>query len=137
MYPTIITCSAILGGAIGSVFAGKIITYGRRKSLFIFTLISSVTIIPTLFLNIYLIVFGRLLTGFCGGVLNAGGMRMLEESVPPYLISTYGPLANVLFSAGLMIADLMGFFVPTDLDGMLTTNTWKIVFGVPWIFQII
>lgn len=97
-------------------------------------MLSAITIIPTLFLNIYLIVLGRLLTGFAGGVLNAGSMRMLEESVPPYLISTYGPLANVLFSFGLMLADLMGIFIPTDPVEMATTNKWKIVFGVPWIF---
>ena len=66
-----------MGGAFGALLGGKLITYGRRLVLILFIFISAISILPTLYLNIYTICLGRILLGISGGVMATGGMRML------------------------------------------------------------
>ena len=69
LYNTMISSSAIIGVVIGALAGGKFIQYGRRKSLIIFNLISALSLILCMFLNLGAICAGRLIFGFCCGVL--------------------------------------------------------------------
>jgi len=64
-----ISASAIIGVVIGALAGGKFIQYGRRKTLIYFNILSAASLILTQFLNLASICSGRLIFGFCCGVL--------------------------------------------------------------------
>jgi MFS family permease len=77
-----ISASAIIGVVLGALAGGKFIQYGRRRSMIIFNIISAVALVGCQFLNLGSICAGRLVFGFCSGVLQVAGVKMLEETVP-------------------------------------------------------
>lgn len=94
-YHTMISSSAVLGATIGSFSAGKIIQYGRRRSIIIFNFIGILATLSTLVLNFYAMCAGRLVLGLCGGLFPVALSRMIEETVPANLLGTFGVVTNL------------------------------------------
>ena len=137
MYHTVIGSSAVLGAAIGSFAGGKLIQFGRRRMMLIFNFLAIIAVGLTLFLNVYSICFGRLLCGFCGGIFGVALPRMIEETVPSNLLGHFGIVTNLSVNTGGLVAILMGAGLPdtSDTQAMQTTYFWRIIFGLPWVFQ--
>lgn len=70
----------------------------------------------TLFLNLWTIIIGRFFFGFCSGVIQVAGVKMLDETVPQYLSSKFGTATNSMMAFGIMIAVLLGFGLPENDD---------------------
>ncbi|CDW72682.1 sugar transporter family protein [Stylonychia lemnae] len=138
-YHTMIGSSAVLGATIGSFSAGKIIQIGRRRSIIIFNFIGAVAVFGTLILNFYTICAGRLVLGFCGGLFSVALSRMIDETIPQNLLGTFGVVTNLSMNAGNMFSILMGAGLPDQEDTKASedSNFWRIIFGFPWVFQII
>ena len=64
-----ISASAILGVAVGAINGGKFMKYGRRTCLILFNILNAIAVAITMFLNIPCLCVGRLLFGFCAGVI--------------------------------------------------------------------
>lgn len=116
LYNTIISSSAIFGVVTGSLSGGKFITKGRRICLIIFNFFAAIATGMTMFLNYETICIGRFLFGFCCGVFSVAGPKMLDETVPTHLNSSFGTATNSFMSGGIMIALLLGAFLPEDDD---------------------
>lgn len=127
--------SAVLGAAIGSILGGKLIQYGRRRMMLLFNFIAIVAVLMTLFLNVYSICFGRILFGICGGIFGVALPRMIEETVPAQLLGQFGIITNLSVNTGSLIAILMGIGLPDSDAEKAETNFWRVIFGLPWVFQ--
>lgn len=85
-----------------------------------FNIISALGLIGTQFLNLALICIGRLIFGFCCGVLQVASVKMLEETIPSKNISAFGTATNTLLAAGITIAIVLAVGLPEgdDIQGM-------------------
>lgn len=98
--------------SIGAFVAGSIVANGRRKFLIIFGIVgifgTAITLIP----NLYIITLGRFLHGISTGVFMTGGPRILDETVPPHLLGTFGTYTNVYANLGLLLVMVLGLGLP-------------------------
>jgi MFS family permease len=69
-----------------------------------------------MFLSFPMIVIGRYLFGFCCGVFSVAGPKMLDETVPIHLSSSFGTASNSFLSFGIMVALLLGIGLPAQDD---------------------
>jgi hypothetical protein len=62
---------------------------------------------------------------------------MIEETVPCYILGSFGIATNLAFNGGKMLALLIGAGVPDALleyDEALGTHYWRFVFALPLLF---
>jgi len=139
LYNTIISAAAIFGIVAGSLSGGKFITKGRRPAIMLFNVFAAASTALTMILNFPIIVIGRFLFGFCCGVFSVAGPKMLDESIPIHLSSSFGTASNSFLSFGIMIALLLGVFLPEDDDqvGMENDGNWRIIYGFPFLCQLL
>lgn len=124
---------------VGSLVGGKFIQGGRRKAIIIFNVFAAVATALTMFLNIYMIVIGRFFFGFCCGVFSVAGPKMLDETVPIQLSSSFGTATNTFLSGGIMVALLLGAGLPEqdDIQGQIDDGFWRVIYGFPFACQAI
>lgn len=86
-----------------------------------------------MFLNYPLICVGRFLFGFTCGVFSVAGPKMLDETVPIYLSSSFGTASNTFLSGGIMLALILGVGLPEqhDLVGQQEDGFWRVIYGFP------
>jgi len=79
------------------------------------------------------IVIGRYLFGFCCGVFSVAGPKMLDETVPIHLSSSFGTASNSFLSCGIMLALILGIILPEadDLVGLKADGYWRVIYGFP------
>lgn len=127
---------------------GKFITRGRRFALIVFNVVAALATTLTMFLNMWTIVIGRYLFGFCCGVFSVAGPKMLDETVPIHLNSSFGTASNSFMSGGIMIALLLGVVLPDEVikdevtgkeisnnAALAADNNWRVIYGFPYICQ--
>jgi MFS family permease len=104
--------------AIGAGFGGWIMQSGRRRSILIICTIGGLGVSMTLvsITRFKLLLCGRLIAGFCDGVLAATVPRYIEE----YLPLSYYTLGSLIFTcsanAGSLIALFDGLVLPHEQD---------------------
>jgi facilitated trehalose transporter len=135
LYNTIISSSAIFGIVVGSLVGGNFITRGRRLALIVFNVFAAIAVTLTMFEHLVLICIGRFGFGFCCGVFSVAGPKMLDETVPIHLNSSFGTATNTFLSGGIMIAVVLGAILPDDYDlqGQRDDGNWRILYGFPYI----
>jgi facilitated trehalose transporter len=116
LYNTLISSAAIFGVVTGSLVGGRFIQKGRRLALIIFNVFAALATTMTMALNLPMIIIGRYFFGFCCGVFSVAGPKMLDETVPIQLSSTFGTATNTFLSGGIMVALLLGAGLPADDD---------------------
>lgn len=131
--------SSVGGLGLGSIIGGVIIPLGRRKTILIFNVIGLLALLLSLFLNLYTIMIGKLIFGFCSGVLNVAGPKMLDETVPTTLLGAFGILTNTYICLGIFIGMLIGMGLPKDgdIEGFKKDEFWRVIYGFPIIFCIL
>jgi len=113
---------------------------GRRLTLIVFAVFGIASVLLSLVENISTICIGRILNGFCIGVFQTTGPAYLIETVPSYLMATFGPMINIGVNMGILAAALVGLVLPSSSDDdqiLETSTTWRIVFAFPILFQVI
>ena len=119
----------IVGLGFGSVCGGLLMKIGRRHSLMIANITGLVGVAltaGTFYRSIPLLMVGRMVFGFAGGLISSIGPRLIEESVPAHL---YGQLA-ITFNLGMNTGTIFSFawaeVLPNDEDivALKTTNLW-------------
>lgn len=82
LWNTIISSSSILGLTIGTFAAGVVIKIGRRKTILLMNIFVILGTVATLWQNLWMIILGRTLCGFCGGILSVSMSKSLYETIP-------------------------------------------------------
>ena len=93
---------------IGALTASQMINKGRRRIMLIFGALAIAATTLTLFKSFWLISIGRLIHGICCGVFMTAGPKMMEETIPSHLMSSYGVYTNIYTNLGIMIVMLLG-----------------------------
>ena len=63
-------------------------------------------------LNVYTISIGKLFNGFFVIVVHMSVIKMINETVPVYLLNRYGPFIATAFALGYMSVLILGVGLP-------------------------
>src|SRR5947209_4665598 len=123
----------ILGAVLGSLIGGKIIHIGRRKSMILCNGVAFVGSLVCSIKSLTLISLGRLIFGFACGVYSILVPLMIDETVPSYLMGSFGVATNVAINFGQMISILIGagFSNPKLVE---SNYYWRLVYLFPIVF---
>ena len=116
---TAISSAAISGLIIGSFTAGKILADGRRKAIILMSLLACLSIVSTLFLNIWAILIGKFIFGIASGTIIVASSIYLNETVPVEWSSTFDFTTNFGVILGITICLVTGLALPdptTELE---------------------
>ena len=135
LFNTMISAAAIFGVVCGSLSGGVFIQKGRRRTIILFNILSAIAVSLTLYLNLWTIVIGRFFYGFCSGVIQVGGVKMLDETIPIYLNSYFGTFTNSMMASGIMVAIVLAVFLPEndDIEAQIVDGNWRIIYGFPYV----
>jgi len=124
---------------VGTALAGKVIKYGRRRVLLVQAVIGIVGVGITMVPNFYAVIGGRVLYGLSVGMLAIATPRLMEETIPPYLVGGISAMYALSFAFAVLIADCLASILPPDTDtaALKSTNLTMIIFGLPLLFYAI
>lgn len=107
--------------------------------MLLFNAVSVVAVLPTIFLNVYLICFGRFVLGIIGGGMAVTLPRLIEETIPDYLLGKFGFITGLAQQFGSMLGIVLGLALPSSKDPavLVDNQLWKVLFSLPWLFQLI
>ena len=128
-----ITSAAIIGVAVGSIAAGKIITYGRRKSALISATLAIVSSIVSLRHTVEFLTAARFLLGLAAGLFNVVFAKSMNENHPEELGSKLCMFLNVGICVGVVVAYFMGSILPDPFDYQANSKdeNWRYIYAVP------
>ena len=115
-YESIVGASGVGTTIVGTAMGGKLIKYGRRRTLIIQGWIGVVGILITLYPGFYTIVLGRLFYGLSVGILAIATPRLMEESIPPHLVGFFSACYCLSFAVAAVLANAVAGILPPDTD---------------------
>ena len=130
-FNSLINTVAIIGLTIGSLTAGFSLVYGRRKTLIFWEVVALIGCGLTLIRNLATICIGRFILGVASGMLNVACGKSIDETAPVHLQGAFGALTNLGINFGIMIIMLLGYILPSDVEGQKTDQNWRIIFAIP------
>mmetsp|Transcript_5238 Transcript_5238/g.6216 ORF Transcript_5238/g.6216 Transcript_5238/m.6216 type:complete len:491 (+) Transcript_5238:21-1493(+) len=133
-------------GAVAGAFTGGILSnLGRRFAIFIVNAVIVVGVGLTMIYNFWALMGGRLLIGYGVGTFTVISPLFISETSPEEVAGSLGAINQFMVTAGIMIADILGFAVPyaqkegeININGeVYTSQVWRIVFAIPGGIAII
>lgn len=131
IHSSMISSSSVLGMCIGAITAAQIVYLGRRKLLIGFGILGIAATAVTLIPNVWIIILGRLIFGFCTGIYMTAGPRMLDECIPTHLLGSYGVYTNIYANFGVMLCLILGAGLPSDPADYGKDQFWRVCYGFP------
>ncbi|CDW89549.1 sugar transporter family protein [Stylonychia lemnae] len=134
----------MIGAALGSLAAGKLMTMGRKTSLQIGTFVGVIGTLFFQFTMIQALYFGKFLNGFGVGVYAVTILRYIDETIPYHLFDLLSPLLMV----GISFARLTTFIFyailnPDNLNEQMVeehymrSEAWRIIVAFPLMLYIV
>ena len=112
---TLINFASQVGKALGALYGGRLIEkYGRRTIFVRFNILSILSCASMQIVTVFTIATGKFLNGFFVTVTYVAAIKMLNESVPVYLLSTYGTLCQTCTAVGYMLCLGLGLGLPSE-----------------------
>ena len=129
-----------VGACVGALYGKKLISYGRRKSLFVIGYIFLLSAVVTQYMNFWAILIARLIGGVAAGLTTVAVSRIIEEYVPLAMYATASPLNALVGNLGTFIALFSAVVLPStkaeDLE-YEESVAWRYIFGFSLLFTII
>ena len=124
-----------LGGLLGALAAGPLCNkFGRLLTMRLTTIFFIIgPILESAAPNIGLLAFGRVLSGLGAGAAVVVVPIYISEVAPPKEKGLFGALTQIMVNAGIVIAQLLGYFLSRD-------NLWRIILVVAGgigVFQLL
>ena len=107
--------------------AGFSLVYGRRKTLILWEVVALIGCGLTLIKHLAAICIGRFILGVASGMLNVACGKSIDETAPVHLQGAFGALTNLGINFGIMIIMLLGYILPSDVEGQKTDQNWRII----------
>ncbi|CAI2367973.1 unnamed protein product [Moneuplotes crassus] len=143
-FNSVMTTAIPLGAVFGSLTGGCLVSYGRRKAIIWINVVLCFGTALSMIFNFFTILIGRIIVGFCVGVLTVVCPMFLSETSLVKLAGPIGGLNQVMVTVGIMVGYFFGFLAPLKLDlennpnpTVKTTNSWRFVFMIPAFVAII
>ena len=135
---TILSTSSIVGLALGNIFGGDFVCYGRRKTIIGFNILGLIGTAFTVVLNFWSMCFGRLIFGFSCGVILCATPKMLVETIPANLIDLgYGTSTNIFINFAFFVMLIIAMGMPDKAEELKITNYWYVMFGAQVPLQLV
>ena len=133
MWNTIISSTAILGLMMGSFAGGPLIPYGRRKTVIISMLICIFSVVISMYVNEYVMAIGRFLLGLGAGIFNVAFGKLINETLPNSIMSTFTMAHNFGICSGFMMNYFLGAVLPDheDLEANKKDELWRVIWAFP------
>ena len=87
LYTSLINLASMVGKTAGAIYGGKLIQMGRKNIFVASNLAAIVTNLIMQYLSLPTLILGKLLNGFFVTVVHMACLKMINESVPVYLIA--------------------------------------------------
>lgn len=138
-FNSMITSIVPVGAIVGVIFGSKLATIGRRKSIIILDIIWATASIITTIRNFYILMIGRAIIGFTSGAFSVIVPLFVSEIAPVSISGTLGGINQFMIAFSIMIAGVLGFYVPLKGDVYLRkySNIWIYIFLVPVILSLL
>jgi MFS family permease len=89
---TLLNFASQLGKALGAFFGGKMIQNGRKNVYVMGNVMSIISCLMMQVVSMYTLTLGKFLNGFFVTVVHMAQIKMINETVPVYLLGTCGPI---------------------------------------------
>ena len=140
------------GKTIGAFVGGQLIPSGRKKVFICFNILSVLSCLMMQYLSIYALCLGKLLNGITVTIVMVSCGKMINETVPVYLLDTYGIITQQFFAMGLLLS--LGFglglpsrdFNPEIVDSEsnnaakledINDHFWRVIYAFPALLNTI
>eukprot|EP01016_Furgasonia_blochmanni_P056016 TRINITY_DN9465_c0_g1_i3.p1 TRINITY_DN9465_c0_g1~~TRINITY_DN9465_c0_g1_i3.p1 ORF type:complete len:500 (-),score=104.50 TRINITY_DN9465_c0_g1_i3:291-1790(-) len=133
----LITSMMALGALIGSAISGKWANaIGRRRGMLVTNVVCFIGIALTMFVNLPIMLLGRIITGIGAGLHSALEPIYINEISPVSLRGSMGFVGETVFAFGILSSFLLGLGLsdPSHVE----SNYWRFMFlfaGAPLIMQ--
>jgi hypothetical protein len=109
---SLINVASQIGKTLGALFAGREISKGRAKTYVVYNFLAILSCLMMQILSVPTLVIGKFLNGFFVTVVHIAAIKQLNETIPVYLINTYGNFTTVGLAFGYMIVLGLGLGLP-------------------------
>jgi len=145
IFPTIstteisfIASSLDFGAIIGSLLAGIFVSkWGRRKTMIVADIVGIIGSTLTLIAVFEVMLLGRLVSGFVGGVNTVVVAMYLVELSPLPMCGATGSLSIIVLELLAFLSLVLGFAVPSVPKGGVSGQIWRILLWIPALLNII
>ena len=121
-----------LGGLIGALAAGPVSTkLGRQVALRLTTIFFIMgPIAEAMAYNIFIMAFGRILSGVGAGSAIVVGPIFISEIAPPDSRGLFGAFTQVMTNVGILLTQSLGYFLSKD-------SLWRVILAVAGVLGAI
>eukprot|EP01016_Furgasonia_blochmanni_P014988 TRINITY_DN1803_c0_g2_i3.p1 TRINITY_DN1803_c0_g2~~TRINITY_DN1803_c0_g2_i3.p1 ORF type:complete len:249 (+),score=28.39 TRINITY_DN1803_c0_g2_i3:890-1636(+) len=140
LYTGLITSAVPVGGVIGSLAAGSIMSkIGVRPTLMLIDILAWAGIVMNIIASPWILILGRLWVGIMFGVSTTTTPTYIKEMVSRDVRGTFGAFYSTLFALGVFSSFLMGFGLPSSSDHYDVTHDqwWRMMFALPGLIILI
>lgn len=139
-YNTILSSAGVWGLALGAMFSGFAIRGGRRRAQLACNIVNILACILLQFLTLPTMIVGRILNGFCGGILTTCTAMSIVETTPSKYLGVMGSMTNFFIALGIMSITNVGLILPQDYHDtvlMKADQKWHYVAAVSPLVSLI
>ena len=124
---------------IGSIIGGRMLMFGRRKTVIISQLICILGASITMIVHVATLSLGRVLEGIGAAMMNVVFGKLMAETLPPHLFGNFGMAANSSMSIGLILVFGLGGILPDpkDEEANKEDELWRVIWAGPIVVGII
>jgi MFS family permease len=105
---------ASVSAMIGALYAGHLLSLGRRKTLWITVGIIALYGVMTQYMNYWMILGSRFVFGFASGIKTVGVNRYIEEFVPLAIYPIASATNGLIGQLGTFLALFSAVVLPSD-----------------------
>ena len=126
---------------ISSTAGGTLAKYGKRKMIFVMSIIMSIGTAFCMINNMIAITLGRFVIGLGAGGFCSYSPAYISELAPIEMSGTLGAVSQFFVTFGIAFPSWLSLLFPEhpedDPTNFYVTSFWRYFWGVPWIFAII
>jgi len=112
MNNTIMNFASQIGKALGALHGGKLIPNGRKRVFVIGNILAILSCLIMQIVNVWTISIGKFLQGFFVTVVHISAIKMVNETIPVYLLGSCGTILQTSTATGYMLVLGMGLGLP-------------------------
>ena len=139
LYNTIISSAGIIGLTIGSILGGSLLGLGRRRTIIIAQSMAVIAACISMVTHEATLSIGRLLLGIGAGIMNVAFGKMITETIPEHIVSTFAMAHNASVCIGFIAVFGLAALLPDakDLEANKADEYWRVIWLAPGAIGLI
>ena len=114
---TAVNFASQIGKALGATIAARLIPAGRRSVFIYGNILAIISALIMQYLTLFTLIAGKFLNGVFVTIVHIASVKMINETIPVYLLGSYGNIVQLSGSIGYMLVMCLGMGLPSaDYD---------------------